>query len=107
MSKPLKIASKMQLNPGQAAEYKKRHNPIWPELSQLLKAYGISDYSIFLDPETHILFAVLTVRQPEHLEGLKSEQIMQNWWTFMKDIMQTNPDHSPVSAPLEEMFYLG
>lgn len=96
----------MKLNPGQAAEYKKRHNPIWPELSQLLKDYGISDYSIFLDHETDVLFAVLTVHRPERLEDLKSEALMQKWWTYMMDIMETNPDHSPASTPLEEMFYL-
>ena len=106
MANTIKLASKMKLNPGQANEYKKRHNPIWPELSQLLKGYGISDYSIFLDHETNILFAVLSVVVPERLEDLKSEEIMKKWWTYMMDIMETNDDHSPVSIPLEEVFYM-
>lgn len=96
----------MKLNPDQAAEYKRRHNPIWPELSQLLKDYGISDYSIFLDQETNTLFAILTAADAEKLEGLQSEDIMKKWWTYMMDIMETNDDHSPVSVPLEEVFYL-
>lgn len=106
MAKTVKIASKMKLNAGQAAEYKRRHNPIWPELSQLLKEYGISDYSIFLDDETNTLFAILSAEVPEKLEDLKSEQIMKKWWTYMRDIMETNEDHSPVSVPLEQVFYL-
>lgn len=106
MADTTKLASKMLLNPGQAAAYKKRHNPIWPELSQLLKDYGISDYSIFLDQETNILFAVLSVEVPERLEDLKSEEIMKKWWAYMQDIMETNEDHSPVSIPLEAVFYM-
>jgi L-rhamnose mutarotase len=106
MANKIKIASKMQLNEGQAAEYKKRHNPIWPELAALLKDYGISDYSIFLDNETNTLFAVLSAEVPEKLETLKTEELMKKWWTYMRDIMQTNEDHSPLSIPLEEVFYL-
>lgn len=101
-----KIASKMKLYKGFAEEYKKRHNPIWPELSALLKDTGISDYSIFLDEETDILFAVLTVDDEQSLESLKHESIMKKWWDYMQDIMETNEDNSPVSIPLQEVFYL-
>ena len=51
-------AFKMQLKPGVVAEYRKRHDEIWPELSALLTESGIYDYSIFLDEETLSLFAV-------------------------------------------------
>ena len=51
-------AFKMKLKPGNEAEYKKRHEDIWPELTKLLTESGISDYTIFLDRETNILFAV-------------------------------------------------
>lgn len=101
-----KIATKMQLNRGQMQEYRKRHNPIWPELATMLKSYGISDYSIFLDEETYILFAVFTVDKPEKLAHLKSEKIMQTWWDYMKDVMPTNPDNSPIAVSLTEMFFL-
>lgn len=101
-----KIASKMKLHKGFAEEYKKRHNPIWPELSSLLKSFGISDYSIFLDEDTDVLFAVFTVEDLMLLERLKTEQIMKKWWDYMKDIMDTNADNSPVSIPLQEVFYL-
>ena len=101
-----KIAFKMMLNPGQAAEYKKRHDEIWPELVALLHNAGISDYSIYLDEETHILFAVL-VRTSDHgMDDLPQHEIMQRWWAFMGDIMATNEDGSPVSIPLTEMFHL-
>ena len=101
-----KVATKMKLYKGFVSEYKKRHNPIWPELAALLKSYGISDYSIFLDDQTDTLFAILTADDPDRLEGLKTEEIMRKWWTYMKDLMETNDDHSPVSVPLIEMFYM-
>ena len=101
-----KVATKMKLYKGFIEEYKKRHNPIWPELQDLLESYGISDYSIFFDETTDSLFAVLTAQDPGRLDHLKAEEIMKKWWTFMKDIMDTNEDHSPVSIPLVEVFYM-
>ncbi len=101
-----RVAFKMQLNKGAEAEYKKRHDQLWPDLEQLLKATGISEYSIFLDETTNSLFGVLKAEDPQALNELPTNPVMQKWWAFMKDIMDSNPDNSPVSIPLEEVFYL-
>ncbi|MXN90834.1 L-rhamnose mutarotase [Flavobacterium sp. Sd200] len=101
-----RIASKMQLHKGFEAEYKKRHNEIWPELAQLLAETGVSDYYIFLDETTNSLFATLVVSDEEKLDDLPSHPVMQKWWAYMKDIMESNPDNSPVSIPLKEVFFL-
>lgn len=101
-----KIAFRMELLPGFAEEYKKRHDEIWPELQTLLKDAGISEYSIFLDPKTHYLFAIHNVENEESLEKLPDHDVMKKWWAYMKDIMKTNPDNSPVAVTLNEMFYL-
>jgi L-rhamnose mutarotase len=101
-----RVAFKMKLNKGFEEEYKRRHDELWPELQQLLTATGISEYSIFLDEETNILFGVLKAKDPSALNNLPSEPIMQRWWAYMKDIMETNADSSPLSVPLKEVFYL-
>lgn len=101
----MKIAFKMKLKPGFKAEYKKRHNEIWPELSALLKENGISDYSIFLDEETNILFAVQQ-QNGSSSQDLGSTRIVQKWWVYMADIMETNADNSPETFPLEMVFHL-
>ena len=101
-----KLAFKMQLFPGMREEYKKRHDEIWPELVALLKETGISDYSIFLDDSTNSLFGVMQVSDQEALDKLPEHPVMKRWWAYMKDIMASNPDHSPVSVPLESVFYL-
>ena len=101
-----RIAFKMKLFKGNEEEYKKRHNEIWPELKQLLKASGISEYSIFLDKETNTLFGVMNAKNQPSLDKLASEPVMKKWWAYMKDIMESNPDNSPVSKSLEEVFYL-
>ncbi|MCC9135593.1 L-rhamnose mutarotase [Pontibacter silvestris] len=100
-----RFAFKMKLRPGCEAEYKKRHDEIWPELAQLLKKAGISDYAIFLDEETNTLFAVQK-QSGASSQDLGSTAIVQKWWAYMADIMDTNPDGSPVSVPLKEVFYL-
>ncbi len=99
-------AFKMQLNKGAEEEYKKRHDLLWPELEQLLKEAGISEYSIFLDESTNSLFGFLKSSNEQALDDLPASPVMQKWWAFMKDIMDSNPDNSPVSVPLKEVFYL-
>lgn len=101
-----RVAFKMKLFPGKEAEYKKRHDEIWPELSALLKETGVSDYSIFLDEETLSLIGVLKVTDKALLDTLPAKAVMQKWWAYMGDIMESNPDNSPVSVPLKEVFYL-
>ena len=94
------IAFKMKLFPGQAAEYKRRHDEIWPELTALLRESGASDYSIFLDPETNILFAVLRRADGHSMDDLPKHPVMRRWWDYMKDIMAYAPDGTPATWPL-------
>ena len=101
-----RIAFKMKLFPGYEDEYKRRHAALWPELAALLKSAGVRNYSIFLDEETLLLFAVLQVDDPAALDQLKTQDIMWKWWDHMKDIMEVHPDTSPVTTPLKEVFYM-
>lgn len=101
-----RVAFKMTLYKGFEEEYRRRHDTLWPNLQQLLKETGISEYSIFLDPETNSLFGVLNATDPRALDDLPAQPVMQKWWAYMKDIMETNDDNSPVSIPLKEVFYL-
>ena len=101
-----RIAFKMKLFKGQEEEYRTRHDAIWPELKSLLKTKGIGDYSIFLDEETNTLFGVLKIKDSMKLDELPNHPVMKRWWSYMKDIMETNEDSSPVSTRLKEVFYL-
>jgi L-rhamnose mutarotase len=101
-----RIAFKMKLKPGCKEEYIKRHNEIWPELEELLKESGIYDYSIFLDEETYTLFAVQKQAGESSSQDLGNNPIVQKWWDYMAGLYETNPDNSPVSIPLEEVFHM-
>jgi L-rhamnose mutarotase len=96
----------MKLKPGFEAEYKRRHDEIWPELARELKAAGVSDYSIFLDSRTGYLFAVQKLTDDNTAAALPQAAIVKKWWAYMKDIMDSNADNSPVALPLEEVFHL-
>jgi L-rhamnose mutarotase len=98
-------AFKMKLKPGYEAEYKKRHDQIWPELSKALTKAGISDYSIFLDQETLTLFAVQKLADGNTADFLPSHPVVRMWWEFMADIMEVNSDNSPVCVALTEVFH--
>lgn len=101
-----KVAFKMKLKPGFKDEYKRRHDEIWPELKTLLKENGVSDYTIFLDEETDTLFAVQLQQEGRSSQDLGTTAIVQKWWAYMADIMDTHADHSPVSIPLLKVFHM-
>lgn len=102
----MRVAFKMKLYEHCETEYKKRHDVLWPELKILLKQTGIEEYSIFWDEETNYLFAYFLIEDDTKLNDLPIQNVMQKWWAYMKDIMETNEDNSPVSATLKEVFYL-
>ncbi len=99
-------AFKMKLKPGFEEEYKKRHDEIWPELKEVLSEAGIHDYSIFLDEETLTLFAVQKLEDDYNDEDITGNPVVRKWWDYMEDIMETNPDNSPVTTPLKEVFHV-
>lgn len=101
-----KHAFKMQLNPGMAAEYKKRHDEIFPELVDLLHAAGVKDYSIHLDEATNILFGVLWRRKDHTMADLPATAVMQRWWAHMADVMATNDRNEPIAVDLVPMFWM-
>lgn len=101
-----KYAFRMMLNPGVAEEYRRRHDEIWPELVDLLRGAGVSEYSIHLDPETNALFGMLTRPEDHGMDDLPAHPVMQRWWAHMADLMQTHPDNEPVAVPLVPMFHL-
>ena len=100
------VAFRMNLFPGKAEEYRRRHDAIWPELAALLKDAGVSDYSIWLDEQTNHLFGVLKRTADHRMDRLPMEPVVRRWWDMMADIMETEPDNTPVQVSLTKMFHL-
>lgn len=96
----------MSVHPGREAEYAARHQPIWEELAAVLRAHGSHNYSIFLDPQTHQLFAYVEIEDEARWQAVARTEVCQRWWAFMGDLMPGHPDGSPVSRDLKEMFHL-
>ena len=102
----MRQAFKMKLFPGMEEEYKRRHDALWPEMKEMIKEYGGSNYSIFLDPETLVLYGYIEVESEERWAMSADTEICRRWWHYMADIMETNPDESPVSVDLVPVFHL-
>ena len=96
----------MQVNPDQHEEYERRHRPIWPELEAVLKDHGVTSYSIFLDKDTHQLFAYAEIEDEARWAAIADTEICRKWWGHMKDVMPSNPDGSPVAKDLREVFHI-
>ena len=101
-----RVAFRMKLYKGFKEEYKRRHSEIWQNLVELLRKTGVSDYSIFYDRETDYLFAVQNVDENAPEQDFDDNALMRKWWEYMSDIMETNPDQSPLCVPLEEVFHM-
>ncbi len=97
---------KMFLYPGMEEEYEKRHNQLWPEMRDMIHEYGGHNYSIYLDRETHVLYGYLEVEDKARWAASADTAINRKWWDFMADIMETNPDNSPVCVDLSPVFHL-
>jgi len=96
----------MSVHPNQEAEYERRHSPIWAELADTLRAHGVSNYSIFLDPRTRDLFGYAEVKSEEQWEAIAETAVCRKWWRHMSEIMPSHPDGRPLSVPLREVFHL-
>lgn len=96
----------MSVNAGREEEYERRHKPVWPQLQQVLEAHGAHNYSIFLHPGTRQLFAFVEIEDEERWNAIARTEICRKWWAHMRDIMPSNPDNSPVSIELKEVFHM-
>lgn len=102
----IRKASVMYVNKDRYDEYKHRHDELWPEMIKELKNHGAQNYSIFLEEETGKLFAYIEIESEEKWNKMSETEICQKWWLYMKDIMRTNPDNSPIAVDLKSVFYL-
>jgi L-rhamnose mutarotase len=102
----IRKAFRMAVDPGEEREYERRHRPVWPELESALVAHGVRTYSIFLDPETNDLFGYVEISGEEQWQAIAATEVCRRWWRHMRDLMPTNPDGSPVSRDLREVFHL-
>ena len=96
----------MSVDAGKEAEYARRHQPIWKELHDVLKAHGVHNYSIFLHPETRQLFAYAEIDDEARWAAIAKTEVCQRWWKYMGDVMPSNADSSPVSRGLDEVFHI-
>lgn len=102
----IRKAFRMSVDPERQEEYERRHRPIWPELEQVLLDHGVIRYSIFLDSETNDLFACAEIEDEERWQAIASTDVCRRWWRHMREIMPSNPDDSPVSRELREVFHI-
>jgi L-rhamnose mutarotase len=102
----IRKAFRMSVNGGAEDEYERRHRPIWPELEDVLRRHGVQTYSIFLDAETNDLFGYVEVKSDEQWAAIGATDVCRRWWHRMRDIMPTNPDASPISRELREVFHI-
>lgn len=102
----IRKAFRMAIHDGCAAEYERRHRPIWPDLERTLVEHGVRTYSIFLDERTHDLFGYVEVESEARWAAIAHTDVCRRWWRYMREIMPANADDSPVARDLREVFHV-
>jgi L-rhamnose mutarotase len=102
----MRLGFVMHVHPDRHAEYRRRHDALWPELAEALRAHGVRDYTIWLDARRSLLFAHVVVESRERWDAVADTAVCRRWWAHMRDIMETNPDGSPVAEELQDVFHL-
>lgn len=102
----IRKAFRMRVNTGAEDEYERRHRPVWADLERVLLDHGVRSYSIFIAPDTRDLFGYVEVDEEAQWEAIASTDVCRRWWRHMRDLMPVNPDDSPVSYGLREIFHV-
>ena len=102
----IRKAFRMELRPGMAEEYQRRHEALWPEMRDMIHAYGGHNYSIFLDSATNVLYGYIELEDEAKWAESADTAICRKWWDYMAPLMAVNPDNSPVSHNLKPVFHL-
>jgi len=101
-----KFAWKAKLLPGMKAEYIRRHDEIWPEMTKLLNDAGIHNYTIwcagdelfgYYEAEKGVDFAA---------KAQAGSEIVDRWNVYMKDVMVMEIDpNTGTAVQLEQVFF--
>ena len=98
---------RLTLKKGKFDEYKKKHDEIWPELSNILTKMGITNYSIFYDSTDNALIEYMELMDVNQFDQMEELEIVKKWNIFMSDLLVTKSetDSSPIVTELVEAFY--
>lgn len=81
----------LEVRPGYEEEYKKRHDEIWPELVEDIRAAGLRNYNIFRHGLT--LFGYFECDDlPKAIEYLNKSDANARWGKYMTPIMKIEVD---------------
>ena len=87
-------------------EYKKLHSAVWPQVLEMIRLCNIRNYSIYWDKDTNILFGYQEIEGETSSQDMGADEVTRRWWDYMADLMEVNPDNSPVTVSLREVFHL-
>ena len=98
---------RMTLKEGKLEEYKKKHDEIWPELSDVLTSLGITNYSIYFNSKDNTLIEYMELTDDNKFDQMEDIDIVKKWNIYMKDLLVTKSptDASPIVDELIEVFH--
>ena len=98
---------RMTLKEGKLDEYKKKHDNVWPEITEVLTNAGVTNYSIYYHEKDNTLIEYMELKENNTFDKLEDLDILKKWNVYMKDLLVTisEDDATPGVNELAEVFH--
>jgi L-rhamnose mutarotase len=95
-----------ELKPGQEAEYDRRHQAVWPELVDALKAAGISNYSLFRRGTRVIAYCECEPDAETAFRKVGATEVNRRWSQWFEDVIEALVDAEGNLFAAREVWHL-
>jgi L-rhamnose mutarotase len=95
-----------EIYPGTEDEYKKRHDEIWPELVDVLKGAGLSNYSLFRKGTTVVAYVECEPDAETAFAKVASADVNTRWTDWLNEVIATPRAENGAFEALDEVWHL-
>ena len=101
-----RILFTMEIFPGTEAEYKRRHDEIWPEMVEALRDSGVANYSLFRRGTEIIAYAECTPDAVTAFRTAGATDVNRRWATWFQDVISRISDADGNLLRVEEVWHM-
>jgi L-rhamnose mutarotase len=101
-----RVCFTFDLYEGAEAEYKKRHDEIWPELVTAIKEAGFANYSLFRRGTQIVAYAEVSPDLQTALGKLGTSEYNAKWATWFEDLIVNLTDAKGRLMSMTEVWHL-
>lgn len=95
-----------EIRPGTEAEYKRRHDEIWPELVDVIRGSGVRNYSLFRRGTQVIAYCECEPDVATAFGKIGAAEVNARWSAWFEDVIVSLTDEDGNLFVAEEVWHL-